>query len=185
MSYIWETNSIISVKITFIPRFLWPLGNGERLPFPWQLIQVGNINLFRGVTGIFVRGQSHFSWFFSRREMFFLENPILVDPKQISLVLKSEKKKKKKKKKGPQLFLQLFLLPFTIFHFPFFDFPFFLLHFPYFACLSFPDTSAEVSGGHSAPCPPPPPVTPLITFKCDCIMISCKSIWYNKNSFNS
>ena len=47
MSYIWDTSRIILVKITFIPIFLWPLGNGERLPFPWQLIRVDNINPFK------------------------------------------------------------------------------------------------------------------------------------------
>ena len=57
----------------------------------------------------------------------------------------------------------LFLLPFSILHLPFFIFPSqFLPPFPFFPCLLFPDTSAkisrsEVSGGHSAPLPPPPP----------------------------
>ena len=98
----------------------------------------------------------------------------MVEPKQISVVLKSEKQKqinnkkiKKKKKKVLSLFCN-----FSTFHFHFFTFPFTIFlpffsiftPFPFFPCLFFPGRSAEisrseVSGGHSAPCPPP--VTPL------------------------
>ena len=91
--------------------------------------------------------------------------PILVDPKQISVIFKSEKqkkKKKKKKKKGPQIFLELFLLPFPILNLPFTIFLLFFsifTPFPFFPSPIFPDTSAkisrsEVSGG--ALCPPAP-----------------------------
>ena len=41
----------------------------------------------------------------------------------------TKKNKKKKKKKGLHHFLQLFLLPFPIFHLPFYNFPSFLLNF--------------------------------------------------------
>ena len=91
----------------------------------------------------------------------------MVHPKQISVVFKSEKQKKKKKKKGPHLFLLLFLLPFPIFHLPFYNFTIFLLififtHFPFFPFLFFPDTSAKLSRSE-VECPPaPPPVTPLV-----------------------
>ena len=86
----------------------------------------------------------------------------LVDPKQISMVLKSEKQKRKKKR--------VLSLPcnFSSLHFqfstsppPFFCyFRSFLLHFPF----SFPNRSAkiswwEVSGGTLSP--HPPPVMPL------------------------
>ena len=50
----------------------------------------------------------------------------------------------KKKEKQSLLILSLFLLTFTIFHLPFFNFPFFP-HFPFFPCLSFPGRSAEIS----------------------------------------
>ena len=79
---------------------------------------------------VFLRGQSHFSWFFSRREMLFSRKKIsiLVDPKQILVILKSDKKKKKKKKKKKVLSSQM-----PIFNFPlslYFDnFPSFPLNF--------------------------------------------------------
>ena len=53
-----------------------------------------------GVTRIFFRG-GHFSWFFSQREICFLPVEIFHfgTPKQIFVVLESEKQKYKKKKK--------------------------------------------------------------------------------------
>ena len=112
---------------------------------------------------IFLRGQSHFSlFFFPAWNAFPREKiPILVDPKQISVVFKSEKqKKKKKKKKSPHLFLWLSYFHFQFSSFPFFNFPSFPLNFhpfPFFPSLFFPDMSAkicrsEVSGGTLPPC---------------------------------
>ena len=82
----------------------------------------------------------------------------MVDPKQIFVVFKSEKQKKRKKVLTS--FYNIFLL---LFQFSTFSSQFSLL-FPFFPCLFFPDTSAkisrsQVSGGHSAPLP----VTPLVT----------------------
>ena len=120
---------------------------------------------------IFLSGQSHFSWFFSQREI-----PILVDPKQISVIFKTEKQNKKtnkktnkQKKKGPHLFLKLFLLSFPIFHLPFYNFPSFLLNFHPFSLFSLPLFSRYTSKNFPARslwgalCPPAPrPVTPLL-----------------------
>ena len=114
---------------------------------------------------IFLRGQSHFSWYFSQREMFFpgKKIPIVVDPKQISVVFKSEEqkgKKKKKKKWSSPLFSYFLLTSYFRFQFSTFPFTIFLLFFSIFTLFPFfPDMSAkisrsEVSGGHSAPCPP-------------------------------
>ena len=64
---------------------------------------------------------------------FLVENPILVDPKQISVVLKSEKEKKKKKKqerekKSSPHFVTFppstFNFPPSLFRFSFFSSPF-------------------------------------------------------------
>ena len=129
---------------------------------------------------IFLRGQSHFSWFFSRREMLFpVEISILVAQKQIFVILKSEKQNKTKqnktkqqnqkqnKKKGPLLFrtfpTSIFnfppsLLQFSSFSSPFPPFPFFLASFFPVGQQKFP---GQKSQGHSAPLPPP--VTPLST----------------------
>ena len=72
---------------------------------------------------IFLRGQSHFSWFFPGTKCFFpVENSHFGRPK-INFI--RFEKWKAKKKKSPHLFLLLFLLPFSIFHLPFFNFPFF------------------------------------------------------------
>ena len=117
----------------------------------------------RGVRGIFFRGGSQFFLIFSPAWNAFSRKkiPILVDSKQILVVLKSEKKKKKKKKKkGPLHIFEVFLLTFSTFHLPFSLFRFsFVLHFPFFPCLFFPGRSAEisrweVSGGTLTPCPP-------------------------------
>ena len=99
---------------------------------------------------IYLRGQSHFSWFFSR-----LKIPILVDPKPIFVVFKSEKQKKKVLTTFYNLsyfHFQFSTFPFTIF------LPFYSIFTPFCPCLFFPDTSAkisrsEISGGHSAPLP--------------------------------
>ena len=107
---------------------------------------------------IFLRGQSHFSWFFSGVKCFFPgESSHFGRPET---TFRSFLKCKAKKKKVLTSFSDVFLLPFPIFHLFFSIFT----PFPFFPCLIFPDTSAkisrsEVSGGHSAPCPPP--VTPL------------------------
>ena len=130
----------------------------------------------RGVTGkFFLRGQSNFSWSFSRWKI-----SILVAPKQILVVFKSEKQKKKKRK-GPLLIFELF--PPSIFNFPpsllqffFFSSPFPPPPFSLFPSLFFPDRSAkiprsEVSGRHSAPLRPP--VMPLLTRNhCICLYTS-------------
>ena len=85
----------------------------------------------QGVTGIFFwGGKVVFPDFF----------PILVDPKQISVVLKTEKQKKKKKKKKKKVISSFF--NFSSFHF---QFSFFSAPFSLFPCLSFPGTSAEIS----------------------------------------
>ena len=82
---------------------------------------------------IFLRGQSHFSWFFfpDVKCFFPVENSDFGRPKNkfpsFSKV-KSKKEKKKKKKKCPHLFSELFLLPFPIFHL--FTFP---LQFSFFS----------------------------------------------------
>ena len=74
---------------------------------------------------------------------------------------------KKKKKKKSSLILLLFHLPFSIFHLSFYNFPSFLLNFHPFSLFSLPLFSryrsaeisrSKVSGGHSAPYPPPPPL---------------------------
>ena len=100
---------------------------------------------------------------FSRQKISILE-----DPKQISVVLKSEKQKKKKKKNSLLIFY-IFLLSsfctFSSFHFQFSTFPFTtvlfffsIFHpFPIFPCLFFhcrsPEISwSEVSGGTLPPC---------------------------------
>ena len=91
------------------------------------------MTMTRGIRGIFSEGQSNFSDFFPNMKCFFpVENSILVDPKQASVVLKNEskkkkkkrkKKKKKKKKKGP-----LLIWNFSSFHFQFSTSPFSISH---------------------------------------------------------
>ena len=112
----------------------------------------------------FLRGQSHFSWFFSRREIFFspVENFPFGTPKTI--ICRFERWKKKKKKKGPLLILLIFgtfppsILPFSFFSSSISSPP----PFPFFPCLFFPDRSAEISRSEfSGGTLPPPPVTLL------------------------
>ena len=134
----------------FWSRELLLLGYG---PFPSLPIK----KVWQGHNRHIFLGRSHFSWFifpawiaFSRYKI-----PILVDPKQISVVLKSEKQKRKSSPlfvTFPPSFFQFFTSP-SLFQFSFF--PFLMLHFPYFPSLSFPNTSAEISH------PPNHPLNPL------------------------
>ena len=94
----------------------------------------------QGVTGIFFwGGKVVFPDFF----------PILVDPKQISVVLKTEKQKKKKKKKRSSPHFLTF--PPSIF-----NFPSFLLHFPFFLASLFLVRQQKFPGQKfwGALCPP-------------------------------
>ena len=82
----------------------------------------------------FSEGAKSFFLIFFPREMFFfwVENSHFGTPKtnfRRFQKWKAKKAKKKKKKKGPHLFLLLFILPFPIFHLPFYNFPSFLLNF--------------------------------------------------------
>ena len=129
----------------------------------------------RGVRGIFFRGDKVIfpDFLFPSVKCFFpVEKSILVDPKQISVVLKSEKhKKKKKKKKVPSSFCNfppsifnftpsLFLFQFSFFPAPFYFF-FSLPLFSQWVNRNFPVRSlGEGTGGHCVPYPLPP-VTPL------------------------
>ena len=119
---------------------------------------------------IFLRGKSHFpDFFFFRREMLF---PVENSPKTKF----SASFRKVKTKKVLSSFSNFYLLPFSIssiFNLSFYNFllffsippPFSI--FPFFPCLFFPVGQQKFLGqkslgGHSAPCPlPPPPVTPL------------------------
>ena len=98
--------------------------------------------------------------------LFPVKNSHLVDPKQILVVLKSEKQEKKKKRGGvPSLFCNFFPCYLQFSTFPFFDFPSSLFHFPFFPCLSFPGRSAEISWWEvsaEALCSPCPPAVMLI-----------------------
>ena len=47
LTYSWDKNSIILVKITFVRMFLWWLDNGEWMVFLWQLMPSLYINPFR------------------------------------------------------------------------------------------------------------------------------------------
>ena len=115
----------------------------------------------RDVRGIFFRrGKATFPYFFPWHEMLFfffkVEISILVDPKQISVVSKSDKQKKKKG--GSSAHFRTFFpsnlhfLPpsFTISLLFFSIFPFFLASF-FPASKNFP---VKTSGGHCAPAPP-------------------------------
>ena len=104
---------------------------------------------------IFQRG-SHFSWFFTRREMLLFSgrNSHFGRPKTNLSGFETWKGTGKKSE-----VLSSFC-NFSSFHFPFSTFPFsiFLLFYSIFPCLSLPSRSAEiswsdVSWGHSAPCP--------------------------------
>ena len=109
---------------------------------------------------IFLRGKVIFPDFFPGVKCFFpVENSHFDRPKTNFRRYQKWKAKKKKKKRGPHLFLELILLPFPIFTFPFTIFLLFFsifTPFPFFPCLFFPDTSAkisrsEVSGGTLPP----------------------------------
>ena len=96
--------------------------------------------------------------------------PILVDPKQISVIFKSEKqkKKKKKKKRSSDLF-RAFPTSISNFEPSLYHFPSFLLNFYPFSLFSFSYFSRYVSKnfpvrslwGGTLPPPAPPPLTPL------------------------
>ena len=133
--------------------------------FPWKLQECTCVHGHRHNRHIFLRGQSHFSWFFFRRKMPFPGRKFRFGRPKTNF----RHFQKWKKKKGPHLFFITFLLPYPIFHLPFYHFPSFLLNFhpfPFFLSLFFPDTSAkisrsEVSGGGGAL---PLPVTPLLVW---------------------
>ena len=81
---------------------------------------------------------------FSRREIIFpVEISFLVDPKQISVISKTEKKKGKKK--DPLLIFILFPFHFQFTSFPFIIFLLFFPHFSIFPCFSFPGRSPKIS----------------------------------------
>ena len=94
---------------------------------------------------IFLRGQSHFSWFFSRGEMFFpgRKFPFWYTQNKFPSFSKVTKKEKKKKKKVLTSFYNFsyFYFQFSTFHFTIF-LPFFLILplFHFFPCLFFPNT---------------------------------------------
>ena len=119
------------------------------------LIWIHHLYISPGHRGIFFRGgKVIFPDFFPSLKSFFpVENSILVDPKQISVVLKSETKEEEKKKSSPHFVT----FPPSIFNFPLslFDFLSFL-HFPSSLCLSLPGRSAEISSEQcqGALCPP-------------------------------
>ena len=120
--------------------FSWTLISALKIYFQVMKLTLAHCDhihkayLSRGVRGIFFRGgQSHFSCFFPGVKCFFpVENSHLVDPKQISVVFKSEKKEKRSSPHFLTFRPSIFNL-----HLPFFDFPSFLLYFPFFPCLSF------------------------------------------------
>ena len=109
---------------------------------------------------IFLRGQSHFSWFFSRREMLFPSRkfPFWLTQNKFQSFLKV----KRKKKKDPLLIFVTFP-PYIIFHLPFLNFPSFFPIFPFFFASLFPIGQQKFPGQKSlggtllpAPCLPPP-----------------------------
>ena len=114
----------------------------------------------------FLRGQSHFSWFFPGVKCFFpVENFPFWQPTQNKFLLFSKVKKKK-------VLTSFRAFPTSISNFEpsLYNFPSFLLNFypfPLFSFPIFPDTSAKISRSEisgEALCPPanPPPVTPLV-----------------------
>ena len=76
-------------------------------------------------------------------------------------------------------FLIFSLLPFSIFHLPFYNFPSFLLHFPLFSifpCLFFPGRSAEISRSEDSRgvlCPPPACYATAFTIEKGVLEIFC------------
>ena len=100
---------------------------------------------------IFLRGQSHFS------ELFPVEFSIVVDPKQISAVSKSDKQKIKKRSSA--CFQTFFPLHFKIFLLPCYNFPscLFLSIFPFFLASIFQYVSKSflVTNIRGALCPLP------------------------------
>ena len=107
---------------------------------------------------IFLRGQSNFSWFISRRDMLFPgSNFHFGRPKTNFSRLEKWKEKKRKKKPSsfPFFHFQFFTFLFTILFFssPFSPFPFFSL--PLFFLVGQHKFPIRSLGG--APCPLPPP----------------------------
>ena len=108
-------------------------------PFPYVIVTFTGVGpQIRGVTGkLFWGGKVIFPDFFLLWNAFSqLKISILVDPKQILVVLKSDKQKK-----GPFLILELFHIPFSIFHLPFYSFLLFFSIFTPFPFFSLPLSS--------------------------------------------
>ena len=122
----------------------------------WECCSLtSGVNSARGVRRIFFRGvKVIFSNFFPGVKCFFLlENSHFVRPKtNFSGFEKWQKKKEKEKENDP-----LFLLPFSIFHLPIFNFPSFQLHFPLFLVSFFPVGQQKFPGQKSRGAPYPPP----------------------------
>ena len=101
------------------------------IPFPPLHTQGRKRNIFQRGKKFFPAWNA-FSW---------QKIPILIDPKQISVVLKSEKNKKKKKKKkkkrsSPHFLIfppSIFNFPQSLFQFSFFSSPFSLFSLPLFS----------------------------------------------------
>ena len=126
----------------------------------WKSNNIIRLSRFsRGVTGKFV---SFFLIFFPEWNAFSRKKiTILVHPKQILVVLKSEKQKKKKKKKKK---VPPFLLQFSFFTSQSSPLPF-------FPCLFFPVGQQKFPGQKSLGALCPPPVTTL-RFRCyPCVML--------------
>ena len=121
---------------------------------------------------IFLRGQSHFSWFFSRHEMLFLGRKFPFGRPKTNFRHFQKWKAKKKKRSSTifKLYLVLFLLPFSFstFHISIFllssQYSQYLPLFPFFLVSFFPIHQQKFPGqkslgGHSSPFPQP--VMPL------------------------
>ena len=109
----------------------------------------------RGVTGIFFWGDSHFSWFFSQREMLFpLENSHFG---RLSTNFRRFPKAKKK------VLTSFIIFPTSIYNLQFCLLFFYSIFtpFPFFSCLFFPIRQHKNFpvrshwGVHSPPAPPP------------------------------
>ena len=119
---------------------------------------------------IFLRGQSNFSWFFSRCEMFFFfffffsgKNSHFGRPEtnfrrfQKWKEKKEEEEEKKKLGGSSPIFYNFTIFPSLLLNF----YPFGLFSLPLFPDTSAKNSRSEVSGGTLPPAPCPPPVTPL------------------------
>ena len=117
---------------------------------------------------IFLRGQSHFSWFFSRHEMLFPGRNSHFGRPKTNFCRFQKWKAKKKKKKVLTSFYTFSYVPFLFSTFPFTIFLlFFSIYTPFslFPCLLFSrhvSKNFPVRSLWGALCPlPPPSVTPL------------------------